>query len=78
MISLINFQHFNILIDGISNMNITTFVDIDNNPRPCCRARTAECLACTSGQNVQQYCQSNPQTVGCQGTVANTVTIQSK
>ena len=58
-------------------MNINIFVDTDNNPRACCRARTAECLACTLGQNVQQYCQSKPQTVGCEGNITNTLTIQS-
>ena len=41
------------------------FTDTDDR-RSCCRARTAECMACSFGQSVQQYCQSNPQTPGCQ------------
>ena len=33
----------------------------------CCRAYTAECLSCQVGQTVEEYCQYNPQTVGCKG-----------
>ena len=33
----------------------------------CCRARTAECLSCISGQTIPEYCRENPGTVGCQG-----------
>ena len=65
-------------ICGISYLITTIFVDIDPNVRPCCRARTAECLACTLGQTVQQYCQSNPQTVGCEGNYNKGISIQNK
>lgn len=40
------------------------------NPEPepvaCCRALTAECLACTEGVSVDEYCENNPETVGCE------------
>ena len=38
-------------------------------PRACCKAFTAECLACTVGQTAYEYCRRYPQTVGCQGIV---------
>jgi len=34
-------------------------------PRACCRALTAECMACSQGISVQEYCISNPDTIGC-------------
>lgn len=36
-----------------------------DDPRACCRAMTAECLACTEGISVEEYCELNPETVGC-------------
>ena len=33
----------------------------------CCRALTAECLSCTSGMSISEYCASNLETVGCEG-----------
>ena len=44
----------------------------------CCRAMTAQCLACTLGQSIQQYCESNPYTLGCQGIVGNLVKVRQK
>merc|ERR1740121_3193869 len=34
-------------------------------PKPCCRALTADCLACSAKQTVEEYCAENPDTVGC-------------
>lgn len=33
--------------------------------RPCCRGMTADCLACTEGITVAEYCAKNPKTAGC-------------
>ena len=33
----------------------------------CCRAMTADCLACASGMTVSEYCSHNSDTVGCEG-----------
>ena len=35
--------------------------------RACCRALTADCLACTEGVTVEEYCLRSPDTVGCSG-----------
>jgi len=32
----------------------------------CCRAMTAECLACTAGISISDYCESHPATLGCE------------
>ena len=37
------------------------------NERACCRAATAECLACAASLGVDDYCYMNPDTVGCDG-----------
>ena len=37
------------------------------NERACCRAATAECLACAEGTGVDDYCYMNRDTVGCDG-----------
>ncbi len=34
-------------------------------PRACCQALTASCLACSAGQSVQDYCLRHPETFGC-------------
>ena len=37
--------------------------------RGCCRALTAECLACSKGQSVEQFCadEANKNVLGCEG-----------
>ena len=35
--------------------------------RACCRAATADCLACAASLGVDEYCYLNPDTVGCEG-----------
>ena len=32
----------------------------------CCRAFTAECMSCSKGVSVQQYCKEFPSTSGCE------------
>ena len=34
-------------------------------PIVCCKAMTAECLACDAGVSVQEYCSNHPTTTGC-------------
>jgi hypothetical protein len=37
--------------------------EIGNSPgllRPCCRALTAQCMACAAGLSVEDYCNQNP------------------
>jgi hypothetical protein len=31
----------------------------------CCRAQTAECLACAENTTISEYCKENPDTSGC-------------
>jgi hypothetical protein len=38
-------------------------------PKICCMALTAGCLACAAGTTQTEYCKSNPITVGCEQTV---------
>ena len=35
--------------------------------RACCRALTADCLSCTEGISVEEYCLRMPDTAGCPG-----------
>ena len=35
--------------------------------RGCCRAMTADCIACSAGITVTEFCESHPQVVGCKG-----------
>ena len=32
----------------------------------CCMAMTADCLACSEGMSVAEYCEANPETTGCE------------
>lgn len=34
-------------------------------PRACCRAMTADCLACAEGMDEAEYCAKHPQMIGC-------------
>merc|ERR1712117_493990 len=34
----------------------------------CCRAQTADCLACSAGVPEEKYCQDKPKTTGCLAT----------
>lgn len=40
--------------------------EIEEQDRFCCRALIASCLACDEGVSVAEYCDANPQTVGCE------------
>jgi len=34
-------------------------------PRICCKAMTAQCLSCLSGESIEEFCQRKPHTMGC-------------
>merc|ERR1711920_283691 len=34
--------------------------------KSCCMALTADCLACSAGMSVEDYCSQNPDTAGCE------------
>jgi hypothetical protein len=34
-------------------------------PPVCCRAMTAQCLSCSAGVSIDEYCKENPRTAGC-------------
>ena len=40
-------------------------VGCEPEPRPCCKALTAECLSCSEGLTVDEYCEYKPKTMGC-------------
>ena len=48
---------------------IANYAKEDINAKPCCRAATAECLACAARIDVEEYCRLNPTTVGCEGEI---------
>merc|ERR1712224_955655 len=35
-------------------------------PEPCCRAYTAECMSCSEGVTVEEYCRTNPYSADCE------------
>jgi hypothetical protein len=37
----------------------------DKKPRMCCKAMTAQCLACAKGVTPLEYCKASPSTIGC-------------
>jgi len=39
-------------------------------PQPCCKALTAACLSCVEGVSEEEYCEANPDTVGCEASGA--------
>ena len=43
--------------------NIIDYVDYAD--RACCRALTADCLACTEGVTIEEFCIDNPDVEGC-------------
>ena len=47
-------------------MLIRHFSDyVDYADRACCQAVTADCLACTAGISVEEFCLDNPDIEGC-------------
>jgi hypothetical protein len=36
-------------------------------PTVCCKALTAECLSCQEDTSLDEYCEENPHTTGCEG-----------
>ena len=42
-------------------------LNVNVKAEPCCRADTAECLACVAGLEVTEYCSRIPTTIGCDG-----------
>lgn len=49
-----------------SGMGCEKVYECENNaPRACCKALTAECLSCSEGVSVEEYCKENPTTAGC-------------
>jgi len=53
--------HTQDVVDGLGDKIVSEI----NDPVMCCRAMTAECLACSSQTTVADYCVSNPDTTGC-------------
>ena len=39
--------------------------DLPPQPRICCRALTAQCLACSAGTTVEEFCKEHSDAVGC-------------
>jgi len=52
------------LAPGANETIVTT--NQDDEPRACCMAITAECLACTEGKTPQKFCETNPTVTGCE------------
>merc|ERR1712150_74370 len=42
-----------------------------NTEKACCYAFIAECLSCSAGMKVDEYCKQNPDIVGCEDTNTN-------
>merc|ERR1740129_1963657 len=43
---------------------------------PCCLGLTAECLACSAGQSVEEYCEENPVAAGCEQPCCKAMTAE--
>jgi len=42
----------------------------------CCKAMTAECLSCSAGSSVEEFCSANPTTSGCPKICCQAMTAQ--
>lgn len=40
--------------------------EVSTPPTPCCMALTADCLSCSQGLTVQEFCERNPEEIGCE------------
>lgn len=38
----------------------------ESNSQICCQAMTASCLACQANMTIEEYCEENPETAGCE------------
>lgn len=52
-------------MDHIINLKKNFFKKYKPQPRYCCKAFIASCLACEQGITKEKYCKINPNTVGC-------------
>jgi len=43
----------------------TEEIGLKSEPRLCCKAMFAPCLACLAGMTLEEYCEGNPTTAGC-------------
>lgn len=43
----------------------TQMICPDSLKKTCCKAMTAECIACSKGMTEEEYCKENPKTTGC-------------
>ena len=49
----------------VDNEKVSVRHSCDNSSRVCCKAMTASCLSCDAKMCVHDYCDQNPDTVGC-------------
>ena len=49
----------------VALLTATVSATPDDEAPGCCKALTAECLACVAGETVEEYCKANPETIGC-------------
>ena len=45
--------------------------EVDDSVQSCCKTATAECLACTEGRSILDFCKENPSIVGCNAEVSD-------
>ena len=63
-------EHGNVL-----DSNGCPLCDCQPEPRLCCRAMTAECMACVEGVTQAEYCGRHPDTVGCKPVPADSCAV---
>ena len=53
----------------IKSLKFFLLSELPHDDNICCRAMTADCLACTYGKSVAEYCAANIDTIGCEGKI---------
>ena len=53
-------QYYSSFEEFVDNINYNTYLSMQVENPICCKALTAECLACAEGVSVKAYCKANP------------------
>ena len=57
---------FSLVPIALAQNNQTDDNETEDDTVACCEAANAECLACSEGESVEDYCTDNPKVVGCE------------
>jgi len=51
--------------DDTATVSLAGSIRLDTGSQICCKAMTAQCLSCFAGKSIEEFCQRNPNTMGC-------------